>query len=98
MYEWFISENERGERLYLTIDSFRDVEYVHFRKYFQDFEGEYLPTKEGISFPLSIVATLRLFLALSEIVSEAEKDLLSDSLKEILNDAKAYRRSTEVSE
>lgn len=75
---------EKGERYYLTVNEFRDVHYLHIRKYYQDFEGEFVPTKEGISFPLNIRSTLSLFLALSEIMSDAEISLISEPLQSII--------------
>lgn len=68
----------------LTINEFRGVQYIHIRKYFLDFEGEWVPTKDGISMPLNISCTLSLFLALSEIMSEAEKDLIDEALQSII--------------
>ncbi len=36
----------------VTINEFRGIQYLHIRRYFLDFEGEWVPTKEGISMPL----------------------------------------------
>lgn len=74
----------KGTQVRVTINEFRGLQYLHIRKYFQDFYGEWVPTKDGISFPLTIPATLSLFLALSEIMSNAEKDLIDDALKGII--------------
>lgn len=68
----------------LTVNEFSGVQYMHIRKYFMDFYGDWVPTKDGISMPLSISCTLSLFLALSEMMSEAEKDLIDESLKGII--------------
>ena len=38
-------------QLRLTVNEFRGVQYLHIRKYFLDFEGEWVPTKDGISMP-----------------------------------------------
>lgn len=69
----------------VTINEFRDVQYLHIRKYFLDFEGEWVPTKEGIALPLQLSNTLALFLALSEIMSEAEIDSVEPALKSIIS-------------
>lgn len=74
----------KNTQIRITINEFRGSQYVHIRKYFQDFYGEWVPTKDGISFPLTIAATLSLFLALSEIMSNAEKDLIDDAFKGII--------------
>lgn len=76
---------EKGTQVRVTINEFREVQYLHIRKYFKDFEGEWVPTKDGIAMPLGLTNTLALFLALSEIMSEAEKSLVSESLQEIIN-------------
>lgn len=77
-------------QLRLTINEFRGIQYLHLRKYFLDFEGEWVPTKDGVSMPLTILTTLKLFLALSEIMSSVEKDLLDDTLSDII---KSYSES-----
>ena len=71
-------------QLRLTVNEFRGVQYLHIRKYFLDFEGEWVPTKEGVSMPLEITSTLALFLALSELLSEAEKGLIDSTLYDII--------------
>lgn len=85
----FFEDYEKGVQYRVTINEFRGSQYFHLRKYFLDFEGEWVPTKEGLSMPLSLVGTLSLFLAMSEIVSEAETSELSDTLKAILSQYKA---------
>ena len=78
-------DHEKGTQVRLTINEFREVQYLHLRKYFKDFEGEWVPTKDGISMPLGLTNTLALFLALSEIMSDAEKELVDKSLQNIIN-------------
>ena len=40
IYEKIISENEEAtEQIRLTINTFREVEYLHLRKYYLDFDG-----------------------------------------------------------
>lgn len=75
---------EKEVQLRLTVNEFRNVQYLHIRKYFLDFEGNWVPTKEGISMPLMIQNSLALFLALSELVSAAEKELVDEALADIL--------------
>lgn len=49
IYEKVILEKEGGtEQIRLTINEFRGVEYLHLRKYYQDFEGEFKPSKDGV--------------------------------------------------
>ena len=71
----------------LTINEWRDVEYLHVRKYYLDFEENWLPSKDGVSMPLNIENSREMFIALVEIISLAEsKTILEDSFKEILDE------------
>ncbi len=72
-YEKILYENEdKGFQLRLTLGEFRDVEYFHIRKYFLDYEGDYKPSKEGVSMPATLQNTNALLDGLLEIVSQAE--------------------------
>ena len=71
----------------LTISEWNEVEYLHIRKYYLDFEGEWLPSKDGISMPLTIETSQELFRGLVEILSLAEsKSILEEHFKDILDD------------
>lgn len=73
LYEKVISENEdKNSQLRLVVNEFRDVQYVHLRKYYQDYEGSWLPTKEGASFPASIQSIYSLLDGLIEICAKEE--------------------------
>ena len=62
--------SEEGDyQVRLTVNSFRGKEYLHFRKYYLDFEGEWQPSKEGISMPLGLSKSREMFSALVEILS-----------------------------
>ena len=63
---------DKFEKVFLTINTFRGKEYFHMRKYYLDFEGDYLPTNQGISFPASLETTVALFDSLCKILSESE--------------------------
>ena len=69
--EVFFNE-AKYEKVFLTINSFRGKEYFHIRKYYLDFEGEYLPTNQGVSFPASLETTVALFDSLCQILDESE--------------------------
>ena len=71
IYEKMIQETEY-EQIRLVVSTFRDVEYISLRKYYLDFEGEYMPTKEGVCFPFELTNVSNLFAALVEILSLAE--------------------------
>ncbi len=58
----------------LTITEFRGVQYLNIREYFLDFDGEFQPTKKGLTVPLEMEFTKNLFRALKLIVSEGEQN------------------------
>lgn len=72
-YEKVIFENlDKGFQLRVVVNNFRDLEYLHIRKYFLSFDGDFVPTKEGISIPMSIQNVFNLLDALVEVCSKAE--------------------------
>ena len=46
-YEKVISQNADGtEQVKLTVNEFRGTEYLHLRKYYLDFDGDFKPSKD----------------------------------------------------
>jgi len=88
IYERIILEQENKEIQWrLVVSKFRDVEYLHLRKYYLDFEGTYMPTKEGACIPFELTSLSNLFEALVEILSLAEsKGSIEKHFKELLQD------------
>lgn len=86
-YEKLIYENEaKGYQLKLVVNEFRGIQYVHLRKHFLSYEGEYIPSKEGISMEASMDNILSLLDGLMEIVSyEEAKDTVFKHFNEKLN-------------
>lgn len=73
LYEKVISENEdKNSQLRLVVSEFRDVQYLHLRKYYQDYEGNWMPTKEGASMPYNLASTYALLDGLIEICANEE--------------------------
>ena len=73
LYEKIIFENlDKGFQLRVVVNDFRDIEYLHIRKYFLSYEGDFVPTKEGISIPMTIQNIYSLLDALIEVCSKAE--------------------------
>jgi len=73
VYEKLIYENmDKGYQYRLTVSEFRDVEYLHIRKYFLSYEGEWVATKEGAAIPATIHNTYALLDGLLELCSKAE--------------------------
>jgi len=84
-YERVITEGDT-EQLRLVINTFRGVEYLSLRKYYLDFDEEWLPSKEGVTMPIDIENVQELFIGLVEILSLAEsKSILEEEFKEILD-------------
>jgi len=88
VYQKIISEKESGdEQVRLTINEFRGVEYIHLRKYYLDFDGDFKPTKDGVAMPLTFENSRRLFEGLVEVISLAEaKEILETHFKDILDE------------
>lgn len=74
-------------QIQLTVSEWYEVEYLHIRKYYLDFEENWLPTKEGVSMPLDIENIANLFSALVELLADAEsKEILEEHFKETLDE------------
>ena len=88
LYEKVISENEEGtEQVKLTINTFYDTEYLHLRKYYLYFDGDFKPSKDGIAMKLDFNNSKGLFEGLVEILSLAEsKTILETHFKDILDE------------
>lgn len=73
LYNKIINENDdKGFQIRLTVSDFRDVTYIQLRKYFLSYEGEWLPSREGISIPLSIENSYTLLDGLLDVLSQSE--------------------------
>ena len=88
LYEKVISENEEGtEQVKLTINTFYYTEYLHLRKYYLDFDGDFKPSKDGVAMKLDFSNSKNLFEGLVEILSLAEsKTILETHFKDILDE------------
>tara|TARA_Y100001937_G_C7020286_1_gene285106 strand:+ start:422 stop:724 length:303 start_codon:yes stop_codon:yes gene_type:complete len=87
VYEKIVSENDEGtEQVRLTVNEFRGTEYLHLRKYYLDFEGDFKPSKDGVALRLDFENSKSLFEGLVEILSLAEaKGILESHFKDILD-------------
>lgn len=73
LYEKLVYQNDdKFYQLRLVVSEFKEKYYVHLRKYFLSYEGEYIPSKEGVSMEASICNILALLDGLMEIVSKEE--------------------------
>lgn len=91
LYEKIIYENlDKGYQYRLAVTEFREKEYLHLRKYFLSYEGEFIPSKEGSSIECSINNTYAILDGLLEIVSNSEGlDVLLEHLSSKINDLKS---------
>ena len=86
IYERVINEKDT-EQVRLVINTFRGVEYLSLRKYYLDFDEEWLPSREGITIPIDLENVQELFTGLVEVLSLAEsKTILENEFKEILDE------------
>ncbi len=73
LYSKLIEENlEKGFQIRLVVNDFRDVTYIQLRKYFLSYEGEWLPSREGVSIPAGLENVYNLLDGLLDIVAQAE--------------------------
>ncbi len=72
-YSKLIDENlDKGFQTRLVLNDFRDTTYIQLRKYFLSYEGEWMPTREGVSIPVSIENVQNLLDGILDILSKHE--------------------------
>lgn len=77
-----------GEQYRLSVKEFRDNYYLSIRKWYQDFDGTFKATKEGVTLPYNLHVVARLYEGLTRILSDSETfgellDVEIDKLPEI---------------
>jgi len=78
---------EKGYQIKLVVNDFRDVTYIQLRKYFLSYEGEFVPSKEGVSVPASIENIYGLLDGLLDICAQAEgEDIIRHYAAKILKE------------
>ena len=84
LYEKLIYENQdKFYELRLTVSDFRDKQYLNIRKYFQSYEGDFVPSREGISMEASLHNIFALLEGLIELCSlEESKEVIDRYFKE----------------
>lgn len=87
IYEIVILEDDVKEyQIRLSVKEFRGIEYLHIRRYYRDFFGDWMPSSEGIAMELDISSTAKMFQGLVELLSIAEaKNLLEEHFKDTLD-------------
>ena len=86
LYEKLIDENlEKGFQIKLVVNDFKEVTYIQLRKYFLSYEGEWIPSREGVSVPASLENIYGLLDGLFEICAKAEgEDIIRRYAEQIL--------------
>lgn len=73
LYSKTIEENmDKGFQVRLAVNDFRDITYIQLRKFFLSYEGEWVPSREGVSIPASTENIYALLDGLFDICSQAE--------------------------
>jgi len=73
LFNRLIEENlDKGFQVRLVVNEFRETIYIQLRKYFLSYEGEWVPSREGVSVPASLENIYNLLDGLVEICAEAE--------------------------
>ena len=67
-------DDSKNLQLRVVLGEFREIEYLHIRKYFQSYEGDWVPSSEGVSVPITIDIVIKLTDALLELCSNSEGD------------------------
>lgn len=86
LYEKLVHDNrDKFYRIYLTVTEFREKYYLNFRKYFLSYDGEYIPSKEGISMEMELDNTRNLLEGVLDICSSLEAISAAQLLENISN-------------
>ena len=88
LYEKLIYQNDdKFYQLRLVVNEFRGKQYIHIRKYFMTYEGDYQASREGVSMEASMDNIFSLLDGLMEICSKEESRELIEKyfgVKEVL--------------
>lgn len=74
-------EEEKGYRIVLSLSEFKEIFYIHLRRYYRDLDGEFIPSKEGIALPMEFNNIVRLAEGVLSVLAKAERiDLIKNIL------------------
>lgn len=62
----------KGIQYRFAITEFREVLYLSIREWYEGFEGDFLPTRNGFTIPYTLDTSAKLYNALTNILSDAE--------------------------
>ena len=93
-YHRTISENlDKGFQVNLVINDFRDVTYIQLRKYFLSYDGEWIPSREGVSVPATMETIYALLDGLLEIRQTVEHKSIGPAISASARDSLSSLRS-----
>lgn len=73
LYSKVIDENmDKGFQVRLAVNDFREVTYIQLRKFFMSYEGEWVPSREGISIPATLENIRGILDGMLDICAQAE--------------------------
>lgn len=72
MTEILSMSDDGFEQTRLTVNEFRGSQYLHVRKYYLDFDGEWKPTKSGVAIPITINNIANIFNALTRMLAKSD--------------------------
>jgi hypothetical protein len=73
VYSKIIEENmEKVFQIRLVVNEFREVTYLQFRKYFLSYEGEWVPSRDGVSMAISFENVYSIIDGMLDICAESE--------------------------
>jgi hypothetical protein len=86
LYEKLIEENlDKGFQVRLVVNDFKEVTYLQLRKYFLSYEGDWIPSREGVSIPASLQNIYSLLDGLFDICSQAEgEEIIKNYARQLL--------------
>ena len=77
LYDKLIEENmDKGYQVRLVVNDFRDITYIQLRKYFLSYEGDWVPSREGVSIPASTENIFAMLDGLFDICARAEGEAI----------------------
>jgi len=93
-YDKLIYQNDdKFYQLRLTVSEFKDKYYFNFRKYFQSYEGDFVPSREGVSMELTVNNIYGVLDGMFDILSQAEGEEIIQHYYEKLQKAKNEQAS-----
>ncbi len=73
LYSKIIDENmEKGFQVRLAVNDFRETTYIQLRKFFLSYEGDWVPSREGISIPATMENIQGILDGMLDICARAE--------------------------